>query len=355
MENKAKIMMLLDDPEYFKTLRQILTDDGFRLSELVLPKIYGHDILSRCEIIGQAIFDFFFFLANIFKIFKKSDLFICTGFHTIPFLFIHVLSRNPGKILIINFYLHELGKKKFLRRFLSLIFGRKVHLILQSKLEQGQYKATFPKTSTYFVPYCQDEIEESDPKYRIEDEGFIFAGGYSNRDFETLIKAAERLSYQFKLACSRLNRLPQDLPANVRIYRDIPAHEFFKLMAKSRIVVINLKEQLGSSGQMVTLSALSFKKPIIYSLNEAISHYFLDGITGISYKMGDVEDLINKIKYLMTDDEERTQIGVRGYAFYKDHYRRMNQDKQILEVIRKIVISGSGGNSKSKGIHEMES
>jgi glycosyltransferase involved in cell wall biosynthesis len=216
---------------------------------------------------------------------------------------------------------------------LSLIFHDNIHIILQSRYEYEQYRKSYPLIHPYFIPYSQDEIQKAYQGLSSEDRGYVFSGGYTNRDYDTLLKAAEMLPYRFVIACSRLNKLPDRIPKNVTVHREVSAEEFHTLMAKSRLIVLNLKDQIGSSGQMVALAGLSFRKPIVYSRNESISHYFQDGKSGFSYVMRNLDDLKNKIEYLMKNDKTRSEIAEEGYQYYKNNFLEIHKNDQILRII----------------------
>jgi glycosyltransferase involved in cell wall biosynthesis len=332
-KKKTNVTIFLDHRDYFRDLRKSLKDKTDLSSEIIMPKLFKQMILSKNKIIMKSLFNFFALLAKVPKLHHQSDFFICTGFHTIPFIVIFNLFRFKGKILITNFYLHAAGENQLVKKFLSLLFNEKIHLILQSPYEYRQYKNSYPNIQVYFIPYCQDEIQGAYPNISVEDQGYIFSGGYTNRDYDSLIKAAEKLPYHFVIACSRLNKLPQQIPGNVTVTKDISAEEFHGLLARAGLIVLNLKDQVGSSGQMVALAGLSFKKPILYSRNEAISHYFVDGKSGISYQMQDIDDLIKKIEFLMKNNKIRNEIAMEGYQIYANNFLERNKNDQILKII----------------------
>ena len=62
--------------------------------------------------------------------------------------------------------------------------------------------------------------------------GYIFSGGYANRDYATLFEAVEGMHHPVIVAASSLNRL-RDAPANVEVRTDIPDEEFERLVRGS--------------------------------------------------------------------------------------------------------------------------
>jgi hypothetical protein len=68
-----------------------------------------------------------------------------------------------------------------------------------------------------------------------------------------------------------LNKIPVDVPPNVTLKKDIDKKSFFSLLSRSRMVVIPLLENVGSSGQMVCLAAMQYGKAIVYTDFDVIS------------------------------------------------------------------------------------
>jgi glycosyltransferase involved in cell wall biosynthesis len=66
-------------------------------------------------------------------------------------------------------------------------------------------------------------------------------------------------------------------------------------MAESYLVVLPLKEDVGSSGQMVALAAMQLGKAVIAPDIGAINDYIANGITGSFYRLGDDEGLVRLI------------------------------------------------------------
>ena len=152
-----------------------------------------------------------------------------------------------------------------------------------------------------------------------EGENYIFAGGYTNRDYNCLINAAKKINYEFLIICSRLNKITEKLP-NLKILKDVNTEEFFCYLNNSKIVVIPLEEDTGSSGQMVALAAMFLKKAIIYTNVSCLSQYFEDGISGICYEKGNSEDLALKISYLLQNDALCYKLGTSASKKFHESF-----------------------------------
>ena len=97
------------------------------------------------------------------------------------------------------------------------------------------------------------------------------------------------------LACAAANRLPAEVPSNVRIIRDSPKTHFHRLMAAARLVVLPLRDDMGSLGQMVALAAMQTAKCVIYTGIPVVGQYSSDGLTGQACPIGDVDRIVELI------------------------------------------------------------
>jgi glycosyltransferase involved in cell wall biosynthesis len=215
-----------------------------------------------------------------------------------------------------------------------LLGNRKVILIVQSDYEMEYYSQLMGKDRVARFPFCQHEVSISEESGK--GEAYIFAGGYTNRDYECLFEAARKLSYDFVVICSRLNKIEIDQkPSNVRILREITPSEFHGYLKNSKMVIIPLKERTGSSGQMVALAAMLFKKPIIYTNIDSVSQYFEDGVSGIPYEINNADDLADKIRHLLAEPQLCEKLGANAYKTYCEKYHISKYCESLAELVMK--------------------
>ena len=174
-----------------------------------------------------------------------------------------------------------------------------------------------------YVPYKINSYELV-TKAKITDEGYIFTGGKSRRDFTTLIKAVRELPYPIKIVTpdnrelflhgSRLNE--SNLPPNVKVVHDDgSAESFIKHIAASRLVVLPIKkENISSSGIGVYIMAMALKKCVIISAGPAIDD-LLTADTAIIVPPEDPETLKAAIEQAYNNDQLRNRIAENGYNY----------------------------------------
>ena len=194
-----------------------------------------------------------------------GTVFVCTSSHYAALLsarIASILGRRTSAFLC-NFYLHQRGQRATVRHILSALMRGRIGIVVQSPNEVGYFSSLAPHAFVAYEPYGMGPIAAlGDP---VQPSDYVFSGGYTNRDYDLLVRAAASLSdVPFVIACKTANRLPARLPANVRVIRDTSWDEFHHLLAAARLVVLPLAHDVGSSGQMVALAAMQAAKCTIY-------------------------------------------------------------------------------------------
>lgn len=113
----------------------------------------------------------------------------------------------------------------------------------------------------------------------IEDAGFIFATGRSNRCYDFLVDTMNESHIKTIIACDTYHN--ETVSDNIKILNDCHGGEMQKLMARCHIVAIPLKDVNVSSGQLVILQAMSLGKPVICTISEGVKDYIRDYQTGL--------------------------------------------------------------------------
>lgn len=311
----------------------------------VIPPFYSYYV-KRVKWVGKKksaiylIFNFVFFLFRfvITRGQRYDAIILASHVVAIPFLFaIRVLPfmRPRKNIIVTSFFLHGMGKKKIIQKILRFLFANKRLLLLaQSTYEVEYYSQLTDKAKVIYFPFCQHEVSASENCGKGEE--YIFSGGYTNRDYDCLLQAAQKVDHAFLIISSRLNQIGRSnqKTSNVRILSDTTHKDFHGYLKNSKIVIIALKEETGSAGQMVALAAMSFKKPIIYTNIDSVSQYFEDGTSGIPYEKNNAEDLTEKILCLLSDAHLREKLGTNAFKRYNERYHI----SKYCEFLAKLIL-----------------
>jgi hypothetical protein len=109
------------------------------------------------------------------------------------------------------------------------------------------------------------------------DGGYVFAGGDSLRDYDTLLRAVDGLDVPLRLVT---NRTFERLPPNVET-GPVPYEQYVELLAAARVVVVPMRAVRRSAGLITYLNAMALGKLVIVSDTPAVREYVEDRRTGL--------------------------------------------------------------------------
>lgn len=175
---------------------------------------------------------------------------------------------------------------------------------------------------------------------RLQDKGYIFCGGRTNRDFDTVLEAAATLKARTILVVGEDTRFGRDVPECVTVLRNISDGKFQSLIEQARIVVISLKRPDISSGQVVLMQALRCGKPTVISATAGIEDYVADGVDVLLFRPGSAQDLSARLRSLLGDAGLRRAMGTAAAATYERKYNSATFARDLHATLegRRFVI-----------------
>jgi glycosyltransferase involved in cell wall biosynthesis len=93
---------------------------------------------------------------------------------------------------------------------------------------------------------------------------------------------------------------------------------------------------------MVLLEAMSAGKPAIVSNIGVLSEMVRDGLNGLVFTPGVVEELTERMKRLHADPEGAREMGRKGRALFEEKYTREVNYNMLMEAYRKAIEIGNG-------------
>lgn len=270
----------------------------------------GLRVITKRELILMELLFFFRYLISP-RLYRSHWRFVCWGGHYGTLLFTRLL-RLFGmrrRTYLLNFYLHEWGQNRVARKVLDVLLTPDVHVLAQTQAEVAYFRNFLPYGNVVHVPYCQGESPYV-PVHASKPGDYVFAGGSANRDYDALLRCARALpQVPFVLVVSDSARLSERVSPNVTLRVNEPRAQFDRLLAESRFVVIPLKQDVGSSGQMVLLQAMSFGKTVLVPDVGAVRDYVEHEKTGIFYAAGNDASLRAQIAELWRAESLVHEIG----------------------------------------------
>lgn len=166
----------------------------------------------------------------------------------------------------------------------------------------------------------------------------ICSAGAINRDYDTLINAAEGLGVPVKIAADTAwgysmggKSLPGDkpLPDHVEM-RSWGTYEALRaLYAESRIIVVPLARTM-LSGVTVALEGMAMGKPVILTHNPYVEDFLEDGVSGLFVPASDPGAMRAKLRHLLDHPDEAERLGARAREWVAERF-------SVEAYVRKIV------------------
>lgn len=162
------------------------------------------------------------------------------------------------------------------------------------------------------------------------DEGFLFATGRSNRNYDFVIETLSGTKYNLIIANDVYKRT--DLPQNITLLQSCYGKDMIKMMSKCHCVLIPLTDLTVSSGQLVALQAMSLGKPVICTNSDGIKDYVKNGETGILVD-NKKELWLEAIKKLYLDVKYYKYLSSEAFDIFHKKYTETSMFKKIAECI----------------------
>jgi glycosyltransferase involved in cell wall biosynthesis len=160
----------------------------------------------------------------------------------------------------------------------------------------------------------------------------VVSAGRSNRDYDLLTEVATRFDVPFKIICDSFYT-NKPIPENVEILRDCHQDDYLRCLAEARVVVIPLRQEGESSGQMVLLHSMALGKAIVLTQIEEMLDYIDNKEATITVPCGDAHALETQLKLLYKDTDRIARIGKAAAECYSRRYTLEYGINSLAEII----------------------
>ena len=212
-----------------------------------------------------------------------------------------------------------LARRMILGASLTTIWSRR-QLDVQAKLLK------VPATKFVFIPYKANHSKS--PSIKLQIGGYVFSGGNSRRDYQTLFEAVRGTGIPVIVSATNPKVYANlDVPENVVL---LAAREpfFARLMAASRFVVVPIEPNLvRGAGEASVCNAMWHGRPVICVDNISAFEYIEDSVTGYVTPPGDAARLRERIIELWNQPEKAAEMGWSAHqavaaGFTDEHFNR---------------------------------
>jgi len=264
-----------------------------------------------------------------------SDRLVIIGWQAFPVLALikmGVLPR-PAKTVVVGLFVHSPHLRKIVNLFIRLVRFPGLSFITGSQKESDELinNARLPAENVYYQLWREDldgQVAERD----IVEGDYVFSGGYSNRDYDLLLRSMKGLDAPLVIVASVKNTIADHDPAQVRIHRDINESEFERLLAQSRIVVLALKSQGDGCGQSVLLRVFRNGKPLIMTRHASVVDYVGDDYPGF-VPLDDEVAMKAAISRALHDEAYRNRLAAEVRSAQARLEQKGNSGQEVMQFL----------------------
>jgi hypothetical protein len=196
--------------------------------------------------------------------------------------------------------------------------------IVFSEYEKGLYSNYFDLPLEKFtnVLWTQTAPPTKDLSTRIFPEPYLCAIGGEGRDFRTLLYAAQKSGVPLVIIARPSSIGDLHIPANVKIFCNLPLDETWGIAKESAGVIVPLKTPETCCGQITVVSACMLGLPLLSNCTHALQEYIIDDSATLTFDFGNSDDLANKMLLLISDQENVTKRATEMAGYYSERYSR---------------------------------
>ena len=223
-------------------------------------------------------------------------------------------------------------------RMQDLVVPRIDHLFLLADTQREYLRRRWDAAEKSSVVWQHVDTEFYSPGPASVDGPILAIGEDVGRDWPTLIQAVGDLDVDVIIKTKRKLDLTGVRRARIRqIDNRLSFGELRELFARSRFVVVPVRETLNVSGVGSVLEAMAMGKAVVLSDSLNMRDYILPGQTALTCPVGDPLALRAAITTLLENDALRAKLGMQGRARAVELYSRPAFAARMAQQIRELL------------------
>lgn len=188
------------------------------------------------------------------------------------------------------------------------------------------------------------EIQVTEQSVEMERESVLFVGRVSReKGIASLFDAARVCSDIPFVVAGNWQAMPEAselAPDNVTLLGVVPSHELGALYEKARLFVLPSVWYEGFP--TVLLEAMSHGLPVVCSRIGGLPEIVEDGITGLLYEPGNVDELADRIRTLWQNPALCQKLGEAGRRKVREDYAADRLMDRLLGIYEKVITESAG-------------
>lgn len=227
------------------------------------------------------------------------------------------------------------------RLYYRILLSKTVGVICYSKFESRTLPNFFGLKNTIFQPILFGGNHNLPKDLQLKskrDSLYLVSAGRSGRDYQLLCNAVKDLPVQLRIICDSNHALKSLVcPSNVSILRHCYGSEYVQEIASSDIVVIPLKDEGTSSGQMVLLDAIALGKLVIITKTATTVEYGEHMKTCYFVEPNSVAAIQSALQQCISQPELISSIGYEAQRYYRKRHSLIPYVTSLAKAIMNVI------------------
>ena len=214
--------------------------------------------------------------------------------------------------------------------------------VCHSVMEVERYRTMFAGCGTEFVfvpwgtyvPGTSEIFANGVPPESRDGIPCVVTAGRSGRDYPTLVAAVAHLPCKLTIICNELSALGGIMESpQVELLTDIFGADYLARLYTADIVVVPLKVDDISAGQMVLIQAMAYARPLVVTDTPTVSDYLINNDTALLVPRGNAIAMQAAIKKLLDDPVAAAAMGQRALAKYVSYFSIEQHIKALIAAL----------------------
>lgn len=274
---------------------------------------------------------------------KQYDLVISHGMQSgiVLCLWRRLFGKGSYKHLVFDIGAFNSGREEGLSLKLMQFASKSLDgVIYHTAIQEEYYQKCYPwlLDKSKFITFGTDPdyfSSQKEPERSDEETDYILCVGYNKRDWDTLIKAYDRLSTDIRLRLIGNRNIKAQNP-RIEVIDKVTITELKRQIQGAYFCVLPLQSFHYSYGQMTLLQQMAMGKAVITADVPSIQAYTGENAL-LLYDPENSSMLCEKMQNLIDDDVLRLRIGENAQLAVKNIFNEKNMALEIESIIYKVM------------------
>lgn len=169
---------------------------------------------------------------------------------------------------------------------------------------------------------------------------YICSLGRNNRDWKSLLEAAQSIPVKFVLVCTRDALQGLNIPANVTVLHDLTSAQCSSIVKKALLNVVPILDDSRGAGHITVVNSMKLGVPLVITNNATLHDYFVDGQHGSVYDANNVISLENSIRKIILANDGDHVLSRQCKDFAEEWFTEA-ATKRSLEALLQSAFTGA--------------